>query len=77
MLNVLKRIILSKKSVLATLLIVVDLLAVWGFDVPKDEITEGVLGVFNGLGGLLIVSQAVIDAVNGSPSDANGTGGTG
>lgn len=73
MLNVLKRIILSKKSVLALLLLAVDMLAVVGFDVPKEEITEGVLGIFNGLGGLLIVSQAVIDAVNGSPSDKNGT----
>lgn len=74
MLNVLKRIILSKKSVLATLVILVDMLAVWGFDVPKEQITEGVLGIFNGLGGLLILSQGVIDAVHGSPSDANGTG---
>lgn len=73
MLNVLKRIIVSKKSVLATLVILVDLLVVWGFDVPKEEITEGVLGIFNGLGGVLIVSQAVIDAVHGSPSD-NGSG---
>ena len=74
MLNVLKRIVLSKKSVLATVLIVVDLLAVWGFDIPKEEVTQGVLGVFNGLGALLIAAQAVIDAVHGSPSDANGTG---
>ena len=74
MVNVLKRIVLSKKSVLATVIVLVDLLAVWGFDVPKAEITEGVLGIFNGLGGLLIASQAVIDAVHGSPSDANGTG---
>ncbi len=73
MIAVLKRIIVSKKSVLATLLVLVDLLAVWGFDVPKEEITEGVLGVFNGLGALLIAAQAVIDAVHGSPSDANGT----
>lgn len=72
MVNVLKRIIVSKKAVLATLVIVIDLLAVWGFDVPKEEITEGVLGIFNGLGGLLIVSQAAIDTVNGSPSDKNG-----
>lgn len=73
MLTVLKRIIVSKKAVLATLVVLVDLLAVWGFDVPKEEITEGVLGIFNGLGGLLIVSQALIDAVNGSPSDRNGS----
>lgn len=75
MVSILKRIILSKKSVLATLVILVDLLAVWGFDVPKEQITEGVMGVFNGLGGLLILSQGVIDAVHGSPSDLNGSGG--
>ncbi len=74
MLNVLKRIVLSKKSVLATIVILVDLVAVWGFDVPKEEITDGVIGVFNGLGALLIAAQAVIDAVHGSPSDANGSG---
>lgn len=74
MLSVLKRIVLSKKSVLATVVIVVDLLAVWGFDIPKEEVTAGVLGIFNGLGALLIAAQAVIDAVHGSPSDANGTG---
>lgn len=72
MVNLLKRIILSKKSVLATILILVDLLAVWGFDVPKEEVTEGVLGVFNGLGALLILAQAAIDTVHGSPSDKNG-----
>lgn len=72
MINVLKRILLSKKSVLATLVVLVDLLAVWGFDVPKAEVTEGVLGIFNGFGGLLILSQAAIDAVHGSPSDRNG-----
>lgn len=75
MVNVLKRIILSKKSVLATLALVVNMLAVWGFDVPKEELTTGVLGIFNALDGLLIASQALIDAVHGSPSDANGTGG--
>jgi len=74
MIGVLKRIILSKKSVLATVVLLVDLLAVWGFDVPKEEITEGVFGIFNGLGGLLIIAQAAIDTVNGSPSDANGSG---
>ena len=73
MLAVLKRIIVSKKSVLATVLVLVDLAAVWGFDVPKEEITEGVLGIFNGLGALLIAAQAVIDAVHGSPSDKNGS----
>ena len=72
MVNIIKRIILSKKSVLATIVVLVDLAAVWGFDVPKEEITVGVLGVFNALGGLLIAGQAIIDAVNGSPSDKNG-----
>lgn len=76
MIGVLKRIILSKKSVLATLVILVDLLAVWGFDVPKEEITEGVMGIFNGLGGLLIIAQAAIDTFNGSPSDAANGGGS-
>ncbi len=74
MVNVLKRIILSKKSVLATLALLVNMLAVWGFDVPKEELTTGVLGLFNALDGLLIMSQALIDAVHGSPSDANGSG---
>ena len=72
MITILKRIILSKKAVLATVLILVDLLAVWGFDVPKEEVTEGVLGVFNGLGAILILAQAAIDTVHGSPSDRNG-----
>lgn len=75
MVSVLKRIILSKKSVLATVVILVDLLAVWGFDVPKEEVTTGVLGVFNALGALLVIVQGAIDTVNGSPSDANGSGG--
>ncbi len=74
MINVLKRIILSKKSVLASIAILVNLVATWGFDVPKEELTQGVLGIFNALDGLLILSQAIIDAVHGSPSDKNGTG---
>lgn len=73
MINVLKRIILSKKSVLASIAILVNLVATWGFDVPKEELTQGVLGIFNALDGLLILSQAIIDAVHGSPSDKNGT----
>ncbi len=72
MLNVLKRIALSRKSVLASIAIVVNLIATWGFDVPKEELTQGVLGLFNALDALLIVSQAIIDAVHGSPSDRNG-----
>ena len=72
MINVLKRIILSKKSVLASIAILVNLVATWGFDVPKEELTQGVLGIFNALDGLLILSQAIIDAVHGSPSDKNG-----
>lgn len=72
MVSIIKRIILSKKSVLATVVVLVDLAAVWGFDVPKEEVTAGVLGVFNMLGALLIAGQAIIDAVNGSPSDKNG-----
>lgn len=73
MVAVLKRIIISKKSVLATLGLAVNMLAVWGFDVPKEQLTEGVLGIFNALDGLLIASQALIDAVHGSPSDKNGS----
>lgn len=75
MIAILKRIIFSKKSVLATFVLLVDIAAVWGFDVPAEQITTGIVGVFNGLGALLIVGQSVIDAVNGSPSDAaNGSG---
>lgn len=75
MLNIFKRILLSKKSVLATLVVLGDAAAVWGFNVPTAEITQGAMGAFNAFGLMLVAGQSIIDAVHGSPSDRNGGGG--
>ena len=72
MLKVLKRILVSKKSVLATIVLLGDAAAIWGFNVPSEQITQGAMGAFNGLGALLIAGQSIIDAVHGSPSDSAG-----
>lgn len=69
MVNALKRIVNSKKAMLASIVLIGDLAAVWGFDVPVEQMTEGFMLYWNAFGGLLVGAQGVIDAVNGSPSD--------
>ncbi len=67
--GVLKRIVNSRKSVLALVTLLGNVGLTWGFNVPVEQLTSGVGAVWNGLGALLITAQGVIDAVQGSPSD--------
>lgn len=70
MLKALKRIGTSKKSLLASIVLLGDLGAVWGLSVPVEQMTSGFMLYWNSFGALLIAAQGVIDAVQGSPSDA-------
>jgi hypothetical protein len=69
MLNALKRIATSKKSLLVSIGLIGDAAAVWGFDVPVEAMTSGLMLWWNAGVGLLVAGQAAIDAVQGSPSD--------
>ncbi len=69
MLKALKRIAISKKSWLATIALLGDAGAIWGFDVPVAQLTEGFMLWWNSFAGLLIALQGIIDAAQGSPSD--------
>lgn len=67
--EVLKRIINSKKTVLAMVPIISTLVGdVFGFD-P----TEGLLAVVNAAFSLLLVGQIALDYKHGSPSDGTKT----
>ncbi len=69
LLHVLRRIVNSRKSLLAVITLLGNVGLVWGFDVPVEQLTAGAGAVWNGLGALLITVQGVIDAAQGSPSD--------
>ena len=65
--NVLKRIINSRKTVLALIPMVISTVAVFGFDATLFQ--GGIIDVVNGGFALLVGVQGIIDAANGSPSD--------
>ncbi len=69
MLSVFKRIATSKKSILVTIGLLGNAGAAWGFDVPAEQMTSGLMLWWNAGVGLLVASQAAIDMVRGSPSD--------
>ena len=71
LLDVLRRIINSKKVVLATIVLLVDVGAIWGFNIPAEQLTEGIGAAWNGFGALLVAAQGVIDAAQGSASDGS------
>lgn len=73
--DVLMRIVSSKKVALAAVTLLGDIGLVWGFDVPVEQLTQGVGAVWNGLGALLITSQSLLDLKWGSPSDGTGQSG--
>ncbi len=69
MLSAFKRIATSKKSILVTIGLLGNAGAAWGLDVPTEQMTSGVMLWWNAGVGLLVASQAAIDAFQGSPSD--------
>lgn len=69
MLKALKRIATSKKSLLATIALLGDAGAIWGFDVPVAQLNEGFMLWWNSFAALLVAAQGIIDAAQGSPSD--------
>ena len=67
--SALNRIATSKKSMLVTIGLLGNAGAAWGFDVPVEQMTTGFMLYWNAGLGLLVASQAAIDAFQGSPSD--------
>lgn len=72
MVSVLNRLISSRKIATALVTILGDIGLVWGFDVPADQMMQGVGLAWNLLGLMLTGSQAVLDFKWGSPSDGTG-----